>query len=203
MTSNQYLVEDTVVSANDMVASFSQQSAQSTNLPALIADEVNKAVGELKQLKEAQKAAGNKDMVALINQAGRRILDIANKSTQQAIALENANEVIQFINEERLTVIKKLDELETALDEGDMSHPAVENFAYYLREEAFSDAYEAALSEAESSVFDDIMERIQKLTGCNTFQSYCVTRLLNSNREATPDQVHLLQQLVDTFERQS
>lgn len=199
----QYDLEDAVVSADDMVSNFTSEAGKVADLPAIIATSVNDTLEYLRQLKEDYKAAGNKEGVSIINQAGRRILDISRQSIQQSIALDNAREVIEFINDERLNVVAKLDDLETALAENDSTHPALEDYASYMREEGFGDAYEAALGESEKTVFDDIMRRVQHLTACSSYQAYCVTRILNDSRDPQPEQVELLTQLANTFQGKS
>jgi ABC-type transporter Mla subunit MlaD len=207
MTVNQYDLEDKVTTASDMAESFQQESKALAQVPEQVALAMNEAGAFLRQVYDDLAAVGNEAGMNLISASWERIEFMGTKNVVLANHGNNADEIIEFINDERLNVIAKLEDLETAIENNDTSHPSLEDFAYYLRQEAvdsaFGDAYEAALSEAESTIFDDIMGRVQTLTGCDSYQGYCFTRMLNSRREITPQQVQLLTELTNTFRGKS
>jgi hypothetical protein len=202
MTS-QYDLEDKIVSADEMTDSWQQEGKALATIPEEVALAMNEAGEFLRAVYDQMAAAGNEAGLTLISEAWGRIEFMGTKNVLMANRNTNADEVIQFINDERLSVVAKLDDLETALAENDSDHPALEDYASYMREEGFSDAYEAALDESEKTVFDDIMIRVQHLTGCDKYQAYCVTRILNDSRAPQPEQVALLTQLANTFQGKS
>lgn len=168
-----------------LIENFEAQSNSLANVVPEVAIALQQTGEALGQLYDQAQAVGNTGAMALISASWQRTEMIANQTVQLDALKQAAAAAIATIEDERRTVAERLEELETAIETEDDSHPELREFADSMRQQGAEDAQEMAeeyaLEYAFETSYDNISSNLMEITGCSWQQISRFIGILNGD----------------------